>query len=210
MGRGIRSNDPKKLSERDPVPDRQRHEAGAAQTDLYFLTVHDPYHAEADGYTVGSTVIHARSLLHAALPQPDAALIYRCNTEFPGRVPGEVVPLSTVTFELNGGALWREVADWDAVRAAVAQLARQRGCDSLRLPQHQVRDAILAMGPNSESSFHAPDGTYRKGPQDRREELDALAAHMAIMAAERPMWPGNPLINVPVTPAAMPYSPLGR
>jgi hypothetical protein len=84
-------------------------------------------------------------------------------TEFPGRTVGEVVPLSTVTFELDGGALWREVGDWDAVSTAVRQLARERGCDSVRLPQDQVRDAILAMGPNSENFFHAPDGTYRMG-----------------------------------------------
>jgi hypothetical protein len=131
-------------------------------------------------------------------------------TEFPGRTVGEVVPLSTVTFELDGGALWREVGDWDAVSTAVRQLARERGCDSVRLPQDQVRDAILAMGPNSENFFHAPDGTYRMGPEERRDELDALAAHMATMAVERPMWPGSPLISVPATPVVMPYSPLKR
>lgn len=211
MGRGIRSNNPIKLGDPDAVPVRQRHGAGAAQTDVYFLTVHEPYRDEADGYTVGSTVVHARSLLHAALPQPDASLIYRCVTEFPGRASGEVVPLSTVTFELAGGDLWPQVGDWAAVSDAVEQLARQGDCDSLRLPQDRVRDFMLANGPATENVVHAPDGTYRVGPQDRQGELDALAAHIATLVSEGSgWWPGAPLVMVPAEPPAMPYNPLAR
>jgi hypothetical protein len=50
--------------------------------------------------------------------------MYRCLTEFPSRTPGCVVPLSTLTFELDGGRLWPQVADWEAVVAAIVNLTR--------------------------------------------------------------------------------------
>jgi hypothetical protein len=37
------------------------------------------------------------------------------------RLPG---PLSTLTFELDGGLLWPEIADWKRVVDAVVHLAR--------------------------------------------------------------------------------------
>ena len=59
-----------------------------------------------------------------AVPQPDGGRMYRCLTEFPSRTPGCVVPLSTLTFELDGGRLWPQVADWEAVVAAIVNLTR--------------------------------------------------------------------------------------
>jgi hypothetical protein len=41
--------------------------------------------------------VHVRTLLHPALPQPDAGRVYRCLTEFPGRVPVATCPCPTWT-----------------------------------------------------------------------------------------------------------------
>lgn len=53
------------------------------------------------------------------------------------RVPishaGCLVPLSTLTFELDGGLLWPEIADWKHVVDAVVRLTRDKACDAMPL-----------------------------------------------------------------------------
>lgn len=66
------------------------------------------------------TLVEARTLLHRRVPQPHGGNLFRCATEAPGRVAGSVVPMSTITYELDGGRLWPYVADWEAVSAAVS------------------------------------------------------------------------------------------
>jgi hypothetical protein len=48
-----------------------------------------------------------------------------------------VVPLSTLTFELDGPRLWPQVADWGRLVNAVVHISRRQGCDAmpLELPQ---------------------------------------------------------------------------
>jgi hypothetical protein len=43
--------------------------------------------------------------------------------------------LSTLTFELDGGRLWPQVADWEAVVAAIVNLTRHKACDAIPLCQ---------------------------------------------------------------------------
>ena len=50
-------------------------------------------------------ITHARSFLHPDLSQPDGGRVYRSLTEAPGRVPGCLVPLSELDYELCGGRL---------------------------------------------------------------------------------------------------------
>jgi hypothetical protein len=77
--------------------------------DVYLLILREPYQSAENPVPLDATIVHALTLLHRAVPQPDDGRMYRCLTEFPSRVPGCVVPLSTLTFELDGGSLWPQV-----------------------------------------------------------------------------------------------------
>ncbi|MET7997892.1 hypothetical protein ABZU76_44115 [Amycolatopsis sp. NPDC005232] len=74
------------------------------------LALHEPNQSQ-QGQMINATVVHAKTLLHPRVPQPDDGRMYRCLTEAPGRVAGSLVPLCTLTFELAGGQLWPQVAD---------------------------------------------------------------------------------------------------
>jgi len=87
-------------------------------TDVYFLTVHEPYEMPGAPAPVNGVIVHALTFLHPGLPQPDASRIYRCLTEFPDRTPGCLVPLSTLNYELDDGRLWPQVAGPYAVPSA--------------------------------------------------------------------------------------------
>ena len=67
-----------------------------------FLTVRQPplHRSLTDFPLAAAVIVHARTFLHPALPQPDAGRVYRCLTQFPGRVPGCLVPLSDLDYEL--------------------------------------------------------------------------------------------------------------
>src|ERR1700720_3568270 len=92
--------------------------------DVYLLTMHDPYDEPGAPAPINGVIVHAATLLHPDLPQPDAGRIYRCLTEFPGRTPGCLVTLSDLNAELDGGRLWPQVADWNAVITALITLTR--------------------------------------------------------------------------------------
>jgi hypothetical protein len=98
--------------------------------DVYLLMLHEPYASSEHPVPINATIVHALTLLHPAVPQPDGSRMYRCLTEFPSRTPGCLVPLSTLTFELDGGLLWPEIADWKCVVDAVVRLARDKACDA--------------------------------------------------------------------------------
>ncbi|MFI9772597.1 hypothetical protein ACIHJG_38015 [Streptomyces sp. NPDC052415] len=80
---------------------------------VLLLFAHEPYHPGPGTREVNTTVISAASLLYAQVHQPDGVGIHDLLTR--GRRPGEIVPLSTLTHELDGGALWPQVGDWEAV-----------------------------------------------------------------------------------------------
>ncbi|MFF4260412.1 hypothetical protein ACFY1L_55770 [Streptomyces sp. NPDC001663] len=73
---------------------------------------------------------HNPDRLHRRVLQPGGARRWDRLTR--GRRPGEIVLLSTLTDELDGGARWPEVANWDAVTDDLLQLV----CDHAREADH--------------------------------------------------------------------------
>lgn len=179
-----------------------------AVQDVYFLTLHEPYEAAEHPVPINATIVHALSLLHPAVPQPDGGMIYRCLTEFPDRAPGCIVPLSTLTFELNGGRWWHMIGDWEKVSAAVVHIARTKQCDALPVGLPQVAAALLSGGPTTVQPVIYTDGRQEQlGGAERQAQLVELARHVHTFAAQGAFWPGNDLVAPPSQPAQMPYRP---
>lgn len=176
--------------------------------DVYFLALHEPYQSADHPVPINATIVHARTLLHRAVPQPTGGLMYRCLIEFPVRFPGCVVPLSTLTFELNGGQGWAQIGDWAAVVGAVIQLGRQGLCDAMPLGLPSVAAALLAHGPATELTVSSPNRPpTRVGPADRQYHLGQLTDAVRGYVAQGPLWPGNNLLDPPRQPAVLPYQP---
>lgn len=176
--------------------------------DVYLLTLFEPYTEPRHPVPINALIVHALTLLHPAVPQPDGGMIYRCLTEYPGRRPDEIIPVSTLTFELDGGRLWPEIGDWAAVTDALVAVARRGGCDAMKLGLPEIPAYLLANGPLTTNFLHHHDGTTeRRGPEHRLHELDTLATHLHRFLAERPFWPGNNLVPTPSSSAALPHQP---
>ena len=181
------------------------------QPDVYLLAAYEPYTDSRHPVPINATIVHAATLRHPHAPQPDGGMIYRCLTEFPDRHPHQIVPVSTLTYELDGGRLWPQVADWMTVIDALTTLARAGACDALALGLTPLQAFLLAQGPTTDSVLHYIDGTTGHcGPADRRQVLDDLAAHLHRAVAEGPFWPGDHLVPPPSRPAALPYQPCRR
>jgi hypothetical protein len=179
-----------------------------AVEDVYLLMLHEPYASSEHPVPINATIVHALTLLHPAVPQPDGGRMYRCLTEFPSRSPGCLIPLSTQTFELDGGLLWPDIADWKRVVDAVVRLARDRACDAMPLGLPSVAAASLANGPYTEVDVYRPDGSRSKiGTRERQQYIDEFAGYLANFTASGPFWPGNNLIDPPADPLVMPYKP---
>lgn len=124
--------------------------------DVYLLTAFDPYTDQRHPVPINALIVHALTLLHPAVPQPDGGMIYRCLTEFPGRHPHEIVPVSTLTFEFDGGRLWSQIGDWVAVTDALVGIARAGDCDAMPLGLPEIPAFLLAMGPLTDNVLHPP------------------------------------------------------
>ncbi|MEU8148435.1 hypothetical protein [Nonomuraea sp. NPDC048901] len=171
-------------------------------SDVYFLALHEPYHSPQHPVAINASIVHARTLLHSALPQPDGALIYRCLTEFPDRRPGCVVPLSTLTFELDGGRSWAQIGDWEQVVEHLVGLTRAGRCDAMPLGLPDVMAALLANGPMTSVRF---GGGVPVDPAGRQRHLDELAALVKQASSQGAFWPGDTLVPVPRSPKTLPY-----
>jgi hypothetical protein len=183
---------------------------GSLAKDVYLLMLHEPYESSQHPIPINATVVHALTLLLPAVPQPDGGHIYRCLTEFPGRTPGCLVPLSTLTFELDGGALWHRIGDWERVVKAVVHVARNRKCDAMAMALPQLVAALVGCGPSTVYEVLHPDGSRSQaGPADRQQHLEVLAGHVRLEAAHGPFWPGDHLVAPPRDPRTMPYKPYG-
>ncbi|WP_405114371.1 hypothetical protein OG559_09410 [Micromonospora sp. NBC_01405] len=179
-----------------------------AVLDVHFLAVHEPYEAPEHPVPINATIVHARTLLHPAVTQPDGALMYRCLTEFPDREPGCVVPLSTLTYELDGGAGWSLVGDWASVVDDIVWLSQQRKCDAMPLGLPPLAATLLSHGPATKHTVHYIDAPSEiVGPAERRRELAQLTAAVRQYVARGPFWPGDDLVHPPREPAALPYKP---
>lgn len=176
--------------------------------DVYLLMLHEPYESPGHPVPINAMIMHAQTLLHPSVPQPDGGRMYRCLTEFPSRTPGCLVPLSTLTFELDGGRLWPQVADWEAVQAAVVSLGRTNGCDAMPLGLPPVAAALLSNGPTTAVNLHRPDGSREVvGGPERQGYIDELTGAVRSFVAQGPFWPGDGLVEPPAQPAVMPYKP---
>ena len=171
--------------------------------DVYFVTVHAWYEEPGAPGPINGLIVHALTLLHPDLPQPDAGRMYRCLTEFPGRTPGCLVSLSTLNYELDDGRLWPQVADWKPTVRALVELARMGDrCESMPLVLDPIEAALLTIGPFAP----VPPG---RGIPERQQVLDMLASRLPEATGEPPLWPGDNLITAPQQPATMPYLPHG-
>jgi hypothetical protein len=170
---------------------------------VYFLIVHSPYQEPGAPGPVNGLITHSLTLLDPDLPQPDAGRIYRCLTEFPGRTPGCLVPLSTLHYELDNGRLWSQVADWRTVVRALIALTRMPGrCESMLLVLDSVEAALLSAGPFAP----VPPGLSIR---ERSQLVDMLTGELPEATGEPPLWPGDNLIEPPEHPATLPYQPHG-
>ena len=176
--------------------------------DVYLLALHNPYESPEHPVAVNATIVHALTLLHPGVPQPDGGRMYRCLTEFPARTSGCVVPLSTLTFELNGGQLWSQVADWEAVVTALVRLSRDKECDAMPLGLPTAVSALLANGPATTITVYGPDGGRSLvGGRERDEYIRELAEAVRSFTRGGPFFPGGNLTMPPRDPAVMPYLP---
>jgi hypothetical protein len=176
--------------------------------DVYFLTVHEPYDEPGAPAPVNALIVAAATFLHPDLPQPDAARIYRCLTELPGRVPGCLVPLSALNRALDDGRLWPQVADWRAVVRALIALSRTPGrCESMPLALPAADAELLAAAPGQPVHVITAVGVTVLGEPDRRELLAELASGLPEVTGEPPLWPGDGLVQPPAEPAVMPCGP---
>jgi hypothetical protein len=168
-------------------------------TDVYLLFAHEPYYPAA-AQEINTTVVAAASLLHPRVRQPDGARIH--DRLVHGRRPGEIVPLSTLTHELDGGARWPEVGDWEAATEDLLQLIRDHDYAlSLGLPE--IARALMCAGPHSEVRAVDPtSGAHRAyGPADRIEILVEVGRHLCERSRNSPgpasrNSPGPDLVHV--------------
>ena len=179
-------------------------------TDVYLLAAFEPYTDPRHPVPINTLIVHAATLLHPELPQPDGGMMYRCLTERPRRA-GEIVPVSTLTFELDGGRLWPLVADWERVVEALMGVARAGHCDSMSLGVPDLPSYLIAMGPTTVSTvYEQATGTMsQQGPSERQAALDDLAAHVARFVASGPFWPGDNLVVPPVDREPLQFRPCG-
>jgi hypothetical protein len=163
-------------------------------TDVYLLFAHEPYYSGDGAQEINTTVVAAASLLHPQVQQPDGGRIHERLTR--GRMPGEIIPLATLTHELDGGAGWPFVGDWEKVTTDLVQLVRTRECDALSLGLPEIARALIVTGPNNHvRAFDAAAGqstTY--GPKERAAVLAEVDAFLACLVADQGLWPGEGLL----------------
>lgn len=182
-----------------PPPPRPESGHAAGTPDVYLLFAHEPYFPGPKTREINTTVVAAGSLLHPQVRQPDGARIHDLLTR--RRQPGEIVPLATLTHELNGGALWPHVGDWEGVITDVVHLVRDGACDALSLGLPALERSLLCTGPHRLVSVRdAATGQITVfGPSDRRKVLARIDIFLTRLVTEQPLWPGEHLLP-PLSP----------
>ncbi|MEU9545593.1 hypothetical protein [Streptomyces mirabilis] len=161
---------------------------------VYLLFAHEPYYPGPGTQEINTTVVAADSLLHPQVRQPDGARIHDLLTQ--GRQPGEIIPLSTLTHELGGGADWPTVGDWESVTTDLLQLVRDGDCDALSLGLSEIARALVCTGPHSHvRAYDAAAGDFVVyGASERAAVLDEVGVCLTGIATEQPFWPGDSLL----------------
>ncbi|WP_409239741.1 hypothetical protein [Streptomyces sp. PA5.6] len=146
----------------------------------YFLFAHEPYFPLNGLLEINTTVVEAATLLHSQVQQPDGARMHRLLNNG-CRAPREIVPLATLTHELEGGVKWPLIADWERVIQDLVFLSRFGICYSMPLALPAIERALICSGPYVDVlAFDAATGqpvTY--GAADRTSLLSRLQAHLA-------------------------------
>ncbi|MCX4596804.1 hypothetical protein OG819_46375 [Streptomyces sp. NBC_01549] len=166
--------------------------------EVYLLFSHEAYYPAA-AQEINTSLVAAASLLHPRVRQPDGARIYDLLTR--GRRPGEIVPLATLTHELDGGTRWPEVGDWEAVTEDLLQLIQDGECDALSLGLPDIARALVCSGPHSEVRVYDPAAGRHQayGPAERIKVLVEVGRQLAWAEAGCALWPGDGLL-VPANP----------
>ncbi|KMS74309.1 hypothetical protein ACM01_15225 [Streptomyces viridochromogenes] len=161
---------------------------------MHLLFAHEPYYPGDAAQEINTTVVAAASLLHPQVQQPDGARIHDRLTH--GRTPGEIIPLSTLTHELDGGAGWPWVGDWEKVTTDLVHLVRTGECDALSLGLPEIGRALICAGPNSHvRAFDAAANEFiTYGPTERAAVLAEVDMFLACLIAEKDLWPGDGLL----------------
>ncbi|MGW1562780.1 hypothetical protein ACWCQ1_40715 [Streptomyces sp. NPDC002144] len=167
---------------------------GGRTPDVYLLFAHEPYYPGPGTQEINTTVVVADSLLHPQVRQPDGARIHDLLTQ--GRQPGEIIPLATLTHELNGGADWPSVGDWESVTTDLLQLVRDGDCDALSLGLPEIARALVCTGPHSHVRAYdaATNDFVVYGASERAAVLDEVGMFLTGIATEQPFWPGDSLL----------------
>ncbi|MFJ8787014.1 hypothetical protein [Streptomyces sp. NPDC102476] len=163
-------------------------------SDVYLLFAHEPYYPGPGSQEINTTIVAADSLLHPKVCQPDGARIHDLLTQ--ERQPGEIIPLSTLSHELGGGADWPTLGDWERVTTDLVQLVHVGDCDALSLGLPEIARALVCAGPHSHvRAFDAAAGEFIDyGPEDRAAALAEVGAFLARLVAEQKFWPGDGLL----------------
>ncbi|MFF6993237.1 hypothetical protein [Streptomyces sp. NPDC010273] len=163
-------------------------------TAVYLLFAPEPYCLGDGTQEINTTLVSAASLLHPQVRQPDGTRIHNLLSQ--GREPGEIVPLAILTHELNGGADWPTVGDWEHVTADLVQLVRTGGCDALSFGLPAIARALVCTGPNGTvcAVGAADDQSVTYGPNERAAVLAEVDALLSRRVAERDLWPGDGLL----------------
>ncbi|MFJ1560597.1 hypothetical protein [Streptomyces mirabilis] len=153
--------------------------------DVYLLFAHEPYYPGPGTQEINTTVVTADTLLHPQVQQPDGARIHDLLTR--GRQPGEIIPLATLTHELNGGADWPTVGDWESVTTDLLQIVREGECNALSLGLPEIARALICTGPRSHVRTYdaATDQFIAYGPTERAAVLAEVDKFLACIVAEQ-------------------------
>ncbi|MEU6680879.1 hypothetical protein [Streptomyces sp. NPDC046925] len=162
---------------------------------IYFLFAHEPYFPPHGLREVNCTIVAADTLLHPHVRQPDGARIHRLLHTGP-RTEKELVPLATLTHELDGGAGWEKVGDWEKVVDDLLTLTRFGSCDSLGLALPALERALVCSGPNTRVLNLNPATGQREthGPEQRSAVLATLTDNLRAAQEGRQLWPGAGLL----------------
>lgn len=176
------------MPQTDPTP-------AVRTTNVYLLFAHEPYYPGPGTQEINTTLVAAGSLLHPQVLQPDGARIHDLLTQ--GRRPGEIIPLSTLTHELNGGAGWPAVGDWERVTTDLVQLVRSGNCDALSLGLPEIARALVCTGPHSHVRAYdaAADQFIVYGPAERAAVLTEIDMFLTSLVTEHDLWPGDGLLH---------------
>ncbi|MFE3268912.1 hypothetical protein [Streptomyces sp. NPDC059215] len=190
--RRIPSTSPRKESLLMPQP-----APGLRTADVYLLFAHEAYYPHFGSQEINTTVIAADTLLHPQVQQPDGARMHDLLTR--GRQPGSVVPLATLTHELDGGANWPEVSDFERVTTDLVALVRRHLCDALSLSLPELERALICTGPDTRQEVRTFDAAARVSTTYGRDAQAAVLAEVSrlltAITPEGPLWPGDGLLS---------------